>query len=203
MKKIDATIVCIDDDIKISVDAFFDEIEDDVNGIKKFGKPATGLEYIKDNIDKKMIVILDWKFGHGIEQGAAVLKDINAISQLVPVIIFTGQNIDATEANLMFSGHAFSCVPKTATLDQLSEGIESAYDRIKNDIRTVMEEWILMQDEEKRNKPYVRTEGKVYTLNDMLMSIRKQDDFGKETTKDILTLATELFLNKGNKENEN
>jgi hypothetical protein len=75
--------------------------------------------------------------------------------------------------------------------------VESAYDRIKNDIRTVMEEWILMQSEERRKKPYVRTAGKDYSLNDILMSIRKQDDFGKETTKGILSLATELFLNKG------
>ena len=197
MKKIDAIIVSIDDDIKIWGDAFFDDIEDDVNDIKKFGKPSEGLDYIKKNIDKKMIVILDWKFGQGMKQGSEVLNEISTISQLVPVIICTGQNIDAEEANKMFAGNAFSCLPKTATLDQMSAAVESAYDRIKNDIRTVMEEWILMQSEERRKKPYVRTAGKDYTLNDILMSIRKQDDFGKETAKGILSLATELFLNKG------
>lgn len=197
MKKIDAIIVCIDDDIKILGDAFFDDIEDDVNEIKKFAKPSAGLEYIQKNIDKKMIVILDWKFGQGMKQGSEVLNDISAISQLVPVIICTGQDINAEEANKMFEGNAFSCLPKTATLDQMSAAVESAYDRIKNDIRTVMEEWILMQSEERRKKPYVRTAGKDYSLNDILMSIRKQDDFGKETTKGILSLATELFLNKG------
>ena len=57
------------------------------------------------------------------------------------------------------------------------------------------EKWILKQDEEKRNKPYMRSGDKVYTLNDILSSIRKQDEFGKETTRGILSLATELFTN--------
>ena len=41
----------------------------------------------------------------------------------------------------------------------------------------------------------MRSGDKVYTLNDILEAIRKQDEFGKETTRGILSLATELFTN--------
>ena len=41
----------------------------------------------------------------------------------------------------------------------------------------------------------MRSGDKIYTLNDILASIRKQDEFGKETTRGILRLATELFTN--------
>ena len=41
----------------------------------------------------------------------------------------------------------------------------------------------------------MRAGDKTYTLNDILDSIRRQDDFGKETTRGILRLATELFTN--------
>lgn len=41
----------------------------------------------------------------------------------------------------------------------------------------------------------MRTGDKIYTLNDILNSIRKQDEFGKETTRGIMNLATELFTN--------
>ena len=194
-EKMNVTIVYIDDDIKMQEDAFLDDISDDVDDILYFEKPSDGLLYIKENIDKNIIVILDWKFNSSSLQGNDVLKDIDNISVLVPVIVFTGASIDASEANKMFSSNAFSCVPKDASTETLVNSIRSAYDRIQNDIRYVMQKWILRQSEDKREKPYMRTGDKIYTLNDILNSIRKQDEFGKETTRGIMNLATELFTN--------
>ena len=194
-EKMNITIVYIDDDTKMREDAFLDDISDEVDDILYFEKPSEGLSYVKNNIDKNIVVVLDWKFNSSSLQGNDVLKDIDSISILVPVIVFTGASIDANEANKMFRGNAFSCVPKDATTETLVTAIRNAYDRIRNDIRFVMEKWILKQDEEKRNKPYMRSGDKVYTLNDILVSIRKQDEFGKETTRGILSLATELFTN--------
>lgn len=194
-EKMNITIVYIDDDAKMREDAFLDDISDEVDDILYFEKPSDGLSYVKNNIDKNIVVILDWKFNSSSLQGDDVLKDIDSISVLVPVIVFTGASIDANEANKMFKGNAFSCVPKDATTDTLVAAIRNAYDRIQNDIRSVMEKWILKQSEEKRSKPYMRSGDKVYTLNDILASIRKQDEFGKETTRGILSLATELFTN--------
>lgn len=194
-QKKDVTIVYIDDDVKMKDDAFLDDISDEVDGIQYFEKPLEGLQYVKDNIDKNIVVLLDWKFNSSSFQGEDFLKDIDNISVLVPVIVFTGASIDASEANKMFKGKAFSCVSKDATTDELRSAIINAYDRIQNDIRSVMEKWILKQSEEKRNKPYMRSGDKIYTLNDILNSIRRQDEFGKETTQGILSLATELFTN--------
>lgn len=189
------TIVYIDDDKKMQEDAFIDEISDQVDEICYFEKPSEGLTYVKDNLDKNIVVILDWKFNSSTLQGNDVLRNIYEVSELVPVIVFTGASIDANEANKMFKGNAFSCVSKDSDMNTLVSAIRNAYDKIQNDIRSVMEKWILKQDIEKRNKPYMRSGNKVYTLNDILKSIRKQDDFGKETTRGVLSLATELFTN--------
>ena len=194
-EKMNITIVYIDDDEKMKNDAFLDDIETEVDGIEYFEKPSEGLTYIKDHIDQNIVVILDWKFNSSSLQGEDILKDIAEISTLVPVIVFTGARIDAVEASKMFKGHAFSCVAKDATTEELVEAIKNAYDRIQNDIRSVMEKWILKQGDEKRSKPYMRSGDNVYTLNDILEAIRKQDEFGKETTRRILSLATELFTN--------
>lgn len=194
-EKMNLIIVYIDDDAKMKEDAFLDDIMDSVDDIQCFEKPSDGLSYVKDHIDQNIVVILDWKFNSSAMQGTDVLKDIDGISVLVPVIVFTGASIDAVEASKMFKGHAFSCVPKDATTEELLAAIKNAYDRIQNDIRSVMEKWILKQSEEKRNKPYMRSGNRVYTLNEILASIRKQDEFGKETTRGILSLATELFTN--------
>lgn len=189
------TIVYIDDDAKMREDAFLDDISDDVDDIQYFERPSDGLAYVKDNIDRNIVVVLDWKFNSSSIQGDDVLNDIANISVLVPVIVFTGASINAAEANKMFKGHAFSCVPKDEATRVLVDAIRKAYDRIQNDIRSVMEKWILRQSEEKRQKPYMRSGNKIFTLNDILASIRKQDDLGKETTRSILSLATELFTN--------
>lgn len=194
-EKMNIIIVYIDDDEKMKNDAFLDDIETEVDGIEYFEKPSEGLTYIKNHIDQNIVVILDWKFNSSSLQGEDILNDIAEISTLVPVIVFTGARIDAVEASKMFKGHAFSCVPKDATTEDLVEAIKNAYDRIQNDIRSVMEKWILKQGEEKWIKPYMRSGDKVYTLNDILEAIRKQDEFGKETTRGILSLATELFTN--------
>lgn len=189
------TIVYIDDDAKMREDAFLDDISDDVDDIQYFERPSDGLAYVKDNIDRNIVVVLDWKFNSSSIQGNDVLNDIANISVLVPVIVFTGASINAAEANKMFKGHAFSCVPKDEATRVLVDAIRKAYDRIQNDIRSVMEKWILRQSEEKRQMPYMRSGNKIFTLNDILASIRKQDDLGKETTRSILSLATELFTN--------
>lgn len=194
-EKMDITLVYIDDDKKMENDAFLDDIEDLVNDVVFFENPSDGLSFIKDNIDKNLVVLLDWKFNNSLMQGDKFLNDIDEISTLVPVIVFTGANINAIEAHKMFKGNAFSCVPKSASIEEITNNVRKAYDRIQNDIRFVMEKWILKQDEEKRNKPYMRSGDKVYTLNDILESIRKQNEFGKETTRGILSLATELFTN--------
>ena len=194
-EKMNVTLVYIDDDEKMKNDAFLDDIEDLVDKIEYYSEPQCGLEYINNNIDRNIIVLLDWKFNNSIIQGDEVLNNIDEISTLVPVIVFTGASIDVSEANKMFKGNAFSCIPKDATIKEIVDSIKKAYDRIQNDIRSVMEKWILKQDREKRNRPYMRSGDKVYTLNDILVSIRKQDDFGKETTRGILSLATELFTN--------
>ena len=194
-EKMNVSIVYIDDAVKMKNDAFIDDIEDVVNEVKYFEKPSEGLTYIKQNSDKNIIVILDWKFNNSSVQGENFLNDINEISTLVPVIVFTGADIRAADANKMFDGNAFSCIPKDASTYELVTTIRKAYDRIQNDIHSVMEKWILKQDEEKRNKPYMRSGDKIYTLNDILASIRKQDEFGKETTRGIMSLATELFTN--------
>ena len=194
-EKMNLTIVYIDDDAKMREDAFLDDISDDVDDIQYFERPSDGLAYVKDNIDRNIVVVLDWKFNSSSIQGDDVLNDIANISVLVPVIVFTGASINAAEANKMFKGHAFSCVPKDEATRVLVDAIRKAYDRIQNDIRSVMEKWILRQSEEKRQKPYMRSGNKIFTLNDILASIRIQDDLGKETTRSILSLATELFTN--------
>lgn len=195
MEKMNMTLVCIDDDNKIQEDAFFDEIEDEVNEIRLFTNPQKGLEYINENLGKNLVVLLDWRYNNSASQGEVVIKKIYETSTLIPVIVFTGADINASEANKMFDGHAFYCLPKGASIEKMRKAVENAYAWTQNDIRSVIERWILNQDEERREKPYMRSDNQVLTLNQILDAIRNQTELGKEMTNGILRLATELFTN--------
>ena len=58
MNKMNMTLVCIDDDVKIQEDAFFDDIEDEVAEIKFFSDPKLGLEYLRLNLDKNLVIFV-------------------------------------------------------------------------------------------------------------------------------------------------
>lgn len=198
MERMNMTLVCIDDDLKIQEDAFFDDIEDDVNEIKFFSNPEEGLSYIQENLPKNLVVLLDWRFNNSTCGGEVFIKKIYGISTLIPVIVFTGADINANEATKMFDGHAFYCLPKGASMENIRKVVIDAYARTQNDIRSVIERWILNQDEKRREKPYMRSGDQVYTLNQILEAVRNQTELGKEMTNGILKLATELFANNIN-----
>lgn len=194
-EKMDVEIVYIDDVLRSEKNAFLDDLEGTITDAKQFDNPSKGLDYIKENIDKNIIVILDWRFANCSQQGADILNSIYEMSALVPVIVFTGANIDVTAASNMFKGHAFSCLSKDASTQEITDAIEDAYLRIQNDIRSVMSRWIQNLPSDKREDPYMSYKDKSYSLNDLLNSIRRQDEIGKELTRNILGLAAEMFTN--------
>lgn len=198
MDRMNMTLVCIDDDLKIQEDAFFDDIEDEVNEIKFFSNPEEGLAYIQENLPKNLVVLLDWRFNNSSCGGEVFIKKIYGISTLIPVIVFTGAPINTNETTKMFDGHAFYCLPKGASMEYMRKVVIDAYTRTQNDIRSVIERWILNQDEKRRAKPYMRSGDQVYTLNQILEAVRNQTELGKEMTNGILKLATELFVNNIN-----
>ena len=71
-KTMNVILVYIDDDQKMRDDAFIDELEGSVDRIEYFDKPSEGLDFIKKNIDKNIITILDWKFNNSSLQGAFI-----------------------------------------------------------------------------------------------------------------------------------
>ena len=58
----------------------------------------------------------------------------------------------------------------------------------------VLEQWILNHPEELLNKPYITTSDKgVMSLNDVLVEIRNQSDFGKTLERNLMVLTIDLF----------
>ncbi len=197
MEKMNVSIVFIDDDPNQARDAALDELEMVVDEIVKFQDSQKGLDYIKSHLEKRMIVLLDLGFSRKMLDGHKVLAGIREISDLVPVIIWSGKDIYPKDLADLFEHHAFSFISKDDDSEVIVDTVRKAYIVLQNDIRSVIEDWVSRQKPDSMDKPYmVSADGRSYSLNDILMSVRKQDDFGKEFVKNIMELATDLFLRR-------
>ena len=92
MKFKDITIILIDD-LLTDEQAPFQRLKEDFKEIKTFGKPEDAVDFIKKNLNQKIIIVLDFQFPQ--TTGAIVLRRIREeISYLIPVVLLTEQKVN-------------------------------------------------------------------------------------------------------------
>lgn len=163
-----------------------------------------GLEYVLNNLGQKMVVLLDKNFYDGKEKsGIQVFEEIRAKTSLVSVILTSVSNIsDVGEENLkiLINNDLFAFESFTSDYSKIIELIDKAVESMQLRIDAILEDWIVSQPEEKREKQYITTKGdKSYTLNEVLQSIRQRTEIGKSLEQNILKLAVDLLTRKNTK----
>jgi hypothetical protein len=95
---------------------------------------------------------------------------------------------------------AFALESVTADYSQIISLVEGASHKLDARVDAVLEDWITKQSVEKRAKPYLQTkDGKTYTLDNILESIRLQTTIGKQMERNILKLAVDLLTRQKTK----
>lgn len=196
----EVTFVVIDDNKDIEEHALLFSIEDKYNNVKFFDKPLDGLEFIKNNLDINLIVLLDIEFSKDDkENGHILLEEIYKMSALIPVILWSGINQTEEEFSDFINNHAFGFLSKDSTLEESMSMIDKAYIHLKSSLDNTIEDWIIENEEDKDKPIYVSTDGKSYSLNDILKEIRSQTEIGKEFAVKLNALTIDLLL-RGKKE---
>jgi len=192
-------IVVIHDGLIPKVDPLIVELQN------KFGEAQVvhhensnqGLEYVLDNLNQKIIVVLDMNFSKGELSGVQVFKSIREKTALVYVILISADEVlKMKNDDLVFliNHDAFALESVTADYTKIISLVECAAHKLDARIDSVLEHWILQQSQEKREKPYLTTkDGKKYTLEEILVSIREQTEVGKQMERSILNLAINLL----------
>lgn len=173
---------------------------------KKYGKENVilhkhsqpGLDYVLGNLGQKMVVLLDKNFYEGKEKsGIKVFEEIREQTSLVSVILTSVSNIsDIGEASIkqLINNELFAFESFSSDYTKILNLIEKAVENMQLRIDCVIEEWIMKHPAEKRNQPLVKLkEGRSYTMNEVLESIRKQTSVGIDFEKNLLRLSIELF----------
>ena len=157
-----------------------------------------GLDYVLNNLGQKMVVLLDKNFYDGKEKsGVKVFEEIREKTSLVAVILTSVSNIsDIGEDSLktLINNELFAFESFTSDYTQILNLVEKAVENMQLRIDCVIEEWIMKHPPEKRTQPLVKLkDGRSYSMNEVLESIRKQTPVGIDFEKSLLKLAIELF----------
>ncbi len=180
------------DPLLIELNSRFGEQE-----VTHFENSNQGLDHVLNNLNQKMIVLLDINFSKGELSGIQVFEDIRKKTALVYVILITADEyykIKNEDLILLINHDAFAIENVTSDYTKIVSLVDSAAHKLDARVDSVLEEWITKQSKEKREKPYLKTkDGTSHTLNDILMSIRQQTEIGKQMERNILKLAVDLL----------
>jgi hypothetical protein len=165
-----------------------------------------GLEYILDNLNSKMIILLDYDLGAGEPNGTEIFLKIREKTTLLYVIIITAKLIDDIpnmELVTYINKDALAVIDKTTSLEDKMKLIKVAIHALDVRVDCVLEQWILNHSEDRQNEPYLTTtSGEILTLKNVLAEIRQQTDLGRKMERNIMMLAVDL-LTRGKKQVSN
>ncbi len=198
-------IVIIDDDPEMESRPLYEEL------VEKYGQENIiwkenadeGLYFIKQNLDKRIIIILDYDFGSKRDNGLKLFQKIQDESILLYIILNTAKSIDEIpndELKAFINNHLMALVDKTDGYEKTLSEIEKAINYLNNRVDCILEEWILRHEFFTREKPYIKDEnGNNISLNDVLREIRKNTDFGRKMSSNIISTAISLLQKDINK----
>ena len=191
-------IIIIEDTEKYRDDPLVWELNDlyGAENIKFFVHPDDGLEYIKQNIEKSLIILLDIDFPQGEKDGHQILDEIAKMSQLIPVILWTAIDENTESFSDFINNHAFGFLSKQATIDESLPIIKKAVTFLETSVDSAIETWINESEEDKDKTKYVSLEGESFSLNDILSHIRRQTEIGKKFSQKLNKLTISLLLRK-------
>jgi DNA-binding NtrC family response regulator len=203
MDKSKTIIVIIDDDPRFKNDPFILEAKELFVDVMFFDDPNQGLEYVQNNLQNRMIIVLDLAFPDLLPDGHKILQLIRDRSFLIPVIIWSARDEDKEEFADLIRNRAFSFLKKTASSEEIIGELKKADESINLNIDVALEEWINAHSEEQKNQPYMVTvDGKQLTLNDLLDEIRMQTPTGKQFSKSLSKLTIDLISRNKEKLND-
>ena len=196
-------IIVVDDNIKIT-DPLLVQLQinfKDADIVLK-DNAKDGLDYIINNLNSKMIVLLDYDLGKGEPNGTEIFSKIRETTSLLYVIIITAKLIDDIpnkELVTYVNKDALAVIDKTTSLEDKIKLVQKAIHTLDVRVDCTLEQWITNHSDDEQNEPYLTTStGTKLTLKDVLKEIRQQTDLGQKLERNIMMLAVDI-LTRGKK----
>ncbi|HAK76099.1 MAG TPA: hypothetical protein DCM71_04140 [Runella sp.] len=161
-------------------------------------EPKDGIEFLKQNLNLRTIVILDYDFGTK-SNCIDIFQEIQSQSSLIYIILNTAKDISEikeSDLKIFINNHLMALVDKSdydGYQKTLIE-VEKAIGYLNNRVDCILEEWILRHEMFTREQPYIKdSTGKIISLNDILKDIRQDTDFGRKMSSNIIRTAISML----------
>jgi len=205
MSLVPAKIIAINDDLIPEIDPLFIELKEQLpnNEIILFSKSNEGLKYVLDNLNQKMVVLLDINFSPGEKSGYEVFDDIRKHTSLVYIIMMTVRNLSEIPLTKLISwiNNDAVALENTFNYTQVVALAKTAIHKLDVQVDSVIEEWIMRHTPDKRKQPLIKTkDGNSYSMDDILQAIRLREPIGLEFEKNLLKLAIDIFSRQQTKD---
>lgn len=193
MNKSNVLILIIDDSLDKD-DAIIIELLKSFENVELKSTPQDGIKFVKENLDRDLIVILDIDFGGLALNGHDVLNQIREKSFLVPVIIWSSINEEKSTFSDFINNKAFAFVKRSDT-KKLFEEIQKAEAHIRTSLVGAIEDWIAAHKSEDIDKPFlVLAKGQSLSLKQILNEIRLETELGRMIRKNLTKLTIDLLM---------
>ena len=192
-------IIIIDDNIS-KTDPFVRVLQktfSQYSVIDPFSKADDGVKYILENLNKKMIVFLDWNFDTGI-RGVEALSQIREKTSLLYIIVMSANPLTQfhkDDISKLINSHSVYFIDKNDSPSAIQR-VNDVTKFMNSSLDCVLEQWAIKNPDYNSTKPFVYVGEKSYTLQDVLFNIRTRTDFGVMLEKNILSLTIRLLANK-------
>lgn len=193
MGKSETNIILIDDDKKFNEDALGDEIKERYKSFEIFADPNTAIDYIKNNIKKRIIILLDLRFSSDLPNGNEILAKIRNISKIIPVIIFSATPRSDIDSVTLINNNAFFYLDKDAKNKDILKVLHNADIMLQNSLPSAIKEWLEARGDDGSNNYIYTLSGKKFTLKDVLNEILSNSEIGQFFEKNINKLSIDLL----------
>lgn len=162
-----------------------------------FKHSKEGLNFVLDNLGKKMVVLLDKNFKDKKDiSGLKVFEKIREKTALVFVVLISANSItDFTEDELkiLVNKDLFKLEKFTNDYTSIISLIDEAVNSIDMRVDAAIEDW-LMANNLNDDRPILITETNQYTLKQILHEIRMETSIGRDFVKKVNNLTIELIM---------
>ena len=184
----DFTIVFIDDNFSETsplvqtLDVVFPEA--DVQHI--YQDPEEGVQFVLNNLDKRMIVFMDWNYKGTTKKGIAHLRTIREKTSLLYVIMMSAnqikQNSEVQNSDIVEMMNEENFYYFDSSINDNKDAVElvrTIIGKWESRFDCVLEQWLIRHPEDKQ-KIVMRQNGKEYTWESILKEVRMQTEIGRD-----------------------
>ncbi len=189
----DFKLVFIDDNLSMKEPLIQHiRIHFDIEDYNVFQDPEEGLEYVLNNLNKRMIVFIDRNFDGYSKQGLNLLKEIRNQTSLLYIVMMSANPLSDISVSsqdlieMMNSENFFYFDRSNGSFEDVDIIINSIKKQWSVKFDCVLEDWLLRHPEDNKKEAFTETDsGKKYTWEDILIELRQQTAIGKSFEKKL------------------